>query len=175
MEITANTRHITPLWKKLLPAMLIMIVGTFAAGLFFSFMVGYSDNPDVQNSMFAGRGGWAIAWAISAFGVLIFVGVHIRKKQVCSFVFNDEKRSVRIGILPYWANGVREVEVPYNRVRFEETIEENIQAEEAPSIRFYDELQYLGSMTENHSVWIKYPKSFQKVKGKLARLKGSKE
>lgn len=172
MEITANTIHAIPLWKKMLPAIMIMAAGTFSAGLFFSFMVGYSDNPDVQNSMFAGSGGWLIAFIISTLGVLIFVGVHVRKKQVCSFVFNDETRSVTIGILPYFSNSIKTVEVPYNRVRYEKVMEENIQAEEGESVRFYDELNYLGSMTENHNVWINYPKAFKKVIGKLSRLKG---
>ena len=171
IEIVANSKHEIPLWKKYVPMLMIVAAGTFAAGLFFSFMTGYSDNPDVKESVFAGPGGWGIAFAISSLGLLVYFVVHLRKKQVCGLVFDDEARSISIQILPYWSNTVKTVKLPYNQLRFTEATEENIKGEEAITIEFYNELDFVGRMTANHPSWKNFPKAFKKVQGKLKRLK----
>lgn len=171
MEVTGNINDRLPLWKKYLPVFIVVSAGTIAAGLFFAFMVGFSDNPDVQTSVFAGSGGWMFAAGIGTVGSIIFVLLQLKRKQVCGLVFDDNKREVTIHIMPYWTNTVKHITVPYNRLRFTEEEYETIQAEESESIMYYDELRFIGRMTRENVVWKNHPKSFKKVKGKLQKLK----
>lgn len=171
MEVQGKAEHQVPLWKKCIAPVVIILVATFAASLFFRFMTSLSDNPEVQGSVFAGWGGVFFGLGVGLLGAVIFVGVQFRRKQVCGIIFDDQQEKLTIKVLNYWSAGIKEVIIPYQRLRFTEAEEETIQGEDSDAIRFYDELHFVGRMTRQSYVWENHPKSYRKIQGKLKRLK----